>query len=257
VRSKPTGVLAGVVIAAAALAANLIGTPSAGAATPGYYPPNLTHLGPARQVIVVTSSAWSTSYATLRTYDKGADGVWRSKWGPLPARIGTRGFALAANRLQNTNTTPAGTFTLTRAFGAYADPGTAMPYRKFDSNDWWPYDPRNPRTYNVYQFSRVAGVGWRTTWAERLWSYYSQYRYAVVINYNMPSGLYSSGGQWFARYPADTRKGGGIFLHVNGPGGTAGCVSLEYTNMRAVLRWLNPSKAPRIVMGPESAIRSM
>jgi L,D-peptidoglycan transpeptidase YkuD (ErfK/YbiS/YcfS/YnhG family) len=257
VRTKPAGVVAGVLVAVTALVGALLGVPSAEAASPGYYPPNLTHLGPARQVIVVTSTSWSTSYATLRTYDKGADGIWRGKWGPLPVRIGTRGFAPAAQRLQNTYTTPAGTFTLTRAFGAYSDPGTAMPYRRFDSNDWWPYDPRDPRTYNVYQFSRVAGAAWRTTWAERLWSYYSQYRYAVVVNYNIPSGLYSSGGQWFARYPADTRKGGGIFLHVNGTGGTAGCVSLEYTNMRAVLRWLDPAKAPRIVMGPASVITSM
>jgi L,D-peptidoglycan transpeptidase YkuD (ErfK/YbiS/YcfS/YnhG family) len=236
----------------------MLAAPSgAGAATPGYFPTNLSHLGSARQVVVVTSSSWSTSYATLRTYQKGSDGVWRARFAPMAARIGTRGFVVSAKRLQNTYTTPAGTFTMTRAFGRYADPGTAMPYRKFDSNDWWPYDPRAPRTYNVYQYRRVVGAPWRTSWAERLYDYPGQYRYAAVINYNMPHGLYYTNGQWKARYPADTRKGGGIFLHVNGPGSTAGCVSVSYTNMKAVLRWLNPAKAPRIVMGPASAIRSM
>ena len=74
----------------------------------------------------------------------------------------------------------------------------------------------------------------------------------------MPRGLYYSGGQWFARQTADTRKGGGIFLHVNGPAGkTAGCISIAYTEMKTVLRWLDPAKAPRIVMGPTSAITRM
>jgi L,D-peptidoglycan transpeptidase YkuD (ErfK/YbiS/YcfS/YnhG family) len=133
-----------------------------------------------------------------------------------------------------------------------------MPYRKFDGNDWWPYDPRSPRTYNVYQTRRVAAAAWRTSWAENLWSYGGQYRYAAVVDYNMPKDLYYSGGQWFARQTADTRKGGGIFLHVNGPAGyTAGCISVAYSQMKTVLQWLDPAKSPRIVMGPTSAITRM
>jgi L,D-peptidoglycan transpeptidase YkuD (ErfK/YbiS/YcfS/YnhG family) len=255
VRRKPAGVVAGVLVAVAALVGALLGVPGAGAATPGYYPPNLTHLGAARQAIVVTSTSWSTSYATLRTYDKGADGIWRAKWGPLPARIGTRGFSPAAQRLQNTYTTPAGTFTLTHAFGAYSDPGTAMPYRKSDSNDWWPYDPRDPRTYNVEQFhGRSAATQWRKSWAEHLWHFRGQYEYAVVLDYNLPSGLYRSGDQRFASSTADTGAGGGIFLHVNGPGSTAGCISVSRKAMRKILRWLNPAKHPVIVMAPTKAI---
>jgi L,D-peptidoglycan transpeptidase YkuD (ErfK/YbiS/YcfS/YnhG family) len=231
--------------------------PSASAATPPYHPSNLRALGPARQVIVVTASSWSTSWATLRTYEKGGDGVWHAKFAPMRARIGGRGFAPAASRLQNSSETPAGTFSISRTFGRYSDPGTAMGYRKFDTNDWWPYDPRSPRTYNVYQSRRVAGAAWRASWAENLWSYGGQYGYAAVVNYNMPKGLYYSGGQWFAREPADTRKGGGIFLHISGPGSTAGCISISFTDMRAVLRWLDPAMAPRIVMGPASAITRM
>jgi L,D-peptidoglycan transpeptidase YkuD (ErfK/YbiS/YcfS/YnhG family) len=160
--------------------------------------------------------------------------------------------------LQGSGETPAGTFGITTAFGRYADPGTALPYTKFDTNDWWPYDPRSPRTYNVYQRRRVAAAAWRTSWAENLWSYGGQYRYAAVINYNLPKDLYYSGGQWFARRQADTRRGGGIFLHVTGPAGwTAGCVTVAYGEMRAVLRWLDPAKRPRIVMGPTSVITSM
>jgi L,D-peptidoglycan transpeptidase YkuD (ErfK/YbiS/YcfS/YnhG family) len=252
-RGRVAGALAGLVCAALVLPL----APSASAAPPPYHPTRLTSLGNARQVVVVTAASWSTSYATLRTYEKGSDGQWRGVFAAMPARIGTRGFAPAADRLQGSAETPAGTFRIPRAFGRYADPGTRLAYRQFDRNDWWPYDPRSPRTYNVYQTRRVAGAAWRTSWAENLWSYGGQYRYAAVVSYNLPSGLYSSGGQWFAREPANTRKGGGIFLHVNGPGSTAGCITVAYERMRAILRWLDPAKAPRIVMGPTSAITRM
>lgn len=73
----------------------------------------------------------------------------------------------------------------------------------------------------------------------------------------MPSGPSYVDGQWRARCPADIRKGGGMFLHVNGPGSTAGCVSLTYADMKVVLRWLDPTTTPRVVMGPTSAISRM
>ena len=252
-RGRRAGVVAGLL----ALLLTVTLTPGAQAASRPYFPTNLTSLGKARQVVVVTSSSWTTSHATLRTYELGRDGRWRAKLGPMPARIGSRGFVTAATRRQGSAQTPAGTFRITRAIGSAVDPGTDLPYTRFDRNDWWPYDPRSPRTYNVFQTRRVAGAAWRRSWAEHLWSYGGQYRFAAVINYNLPSGLYRSGGQWFAREPANTRKGGGIFLHVNGPGGTAGCVTLAAADMRAVLRWLDSAKRPRIVMGPTSVIHRM
>ena len=57
--------------------------PGASAATPPYHPSNLRALGTARQVIVVTASSWSTSYATLRTYWKDRDGDWHTKYAPM------------------------------------------------------------------------------------------------------------------------------------------------------------------------------
>jgi len=44
---------------------------------------------------------------------------------------------------------------------------------------------------------------------------------------------------------------------VNGPGGTAGCITLAAADMKAVLRWLDPAKKPRIVMGPTAVIGRM
>jgi L,D-peptidoglycan transpeptidase YkuD (ErfK/YbiS/YcfS/YnhG family) len=46
------------------------------------------------------------------------------------------------------------------------------------------------------------------------------------------------------------RLGSAIFLHANGAGSTAGCVSLRRADLLTVLRWLDPRFRPRIVMAP-------
>jgi L,D-peptidoglycan transpeptidase YkuD (ErfK/YbiS/YcfS/YnhG family) len=214
----------------------------------------LTHLGNARQVVVVTASSWTTTYATLRTYSKDSTG-WHAQFAPMSARIGSHGFAHLGKREQNSGETPAGTYALLRAFGSALDPGAALPYRQFDRNDWWPYDPRDPRTYNVAQFhGRSAMTQWRPSWAEHLWHLHDQYAYAVVLDYNLPSGVYRSGSQRFAVQTANTRAGGGIFLHVKAPRPTAGCVAVNKASMRNIVRWLDPAAQPVIVMAPSSAI---
>jgi L,D-peptidoglycan transpeptidase YkuD (ErfK/YbiS/YcfS/YnhG family) len=224
------------------------------AAKKPFHPSRLTHLGDSRQVVVVTASTWKTSYAKVRTYSKDSSG-WHRQFKKKNGRLGTHGFAHFGKRLQDSGETPAGTYGLLRAFGAAPDPGTTLPYRQFDRNDWWPYDPRDPRTYNVEQFQgRSTATKWRKSWAEHLSHFQEQYEYAVVLNYNLPSGLYASGDQRFAMNTANTAAGGGIFLHVNGPGSTAGCISVGRKAMRKILRWLDPTKHPVIVMAPTKAI---
>ena len=219
-------------------------------------PERLQSLNGARQVVVVTAKDWSTSFARLQAWQLGGDDVWRQVMAPIHARVGWNGFAPEASRMQNSGETPAGSFRLLRGFGIVDPGGVDLPYRVVDANDWWPYDPSDPKTYNVLQQRRPRTADWRTSWAEDLDSYRQQYRYAVVIDYNLPSGISRTpSGERIAASPADTRKGGGIFLHVNGSGATAGCVSVRRSDMRWLLRWFDPNHAPRIVMGPRGTLR--
>lgn len=220
-------------------------------------PERLANIGDSRQIVVVTAADWNTSHARLQTWQQVRDGSWRRVVAPIKARIGWSGFRREAKRLQNTGKTPAGTFALLRGFGLAKPKGVDIPYRIVDDNDWWPYDPTDPKTYNVVQYHRVKQARWRTDWAERLRSYRTQYRFSVVVDYNLPSGIKWRNGQRVATQPADTRKGGGIFLHVNGSGATAGCVSIRRADMRRVLRWLDPEHDPLIVMGPRDVIDRM
>ncbi len=206
---------------------------------------------------MVTAPSWRSTTATLRAYERDGDG-WREVIAATPARLGWSGLYLAAQRRQGTGKTPAGTFAIPRAFGRLADPGTELPYRQFDRDDAWTYDPDRPATYNVYQTSRAGWAGSGGS-AEHLWSYGRQYNYVAVMDYNLPGGPITTGADGVRRAaePADTRAGGGIFLHVTNGKVTAGCIAIPQRQMRDVLRWLDPDRKPVIVVGPESAITRM
>ena len=237
------------------------GVDTAEAGVPPFHPTRLGHVGDSSQVVVVTSRGWSASHATLRAYEQDAGGTWHLRHGPWAARVGWNGMVRAGERRQGSGTTPAGTFDLGPGFGSRPDPGTSLNrYRHFDKNDYWVYDPKDPKTYNVLEPFRSTRASWRTSWAEHLQDWGSgQYRYAVVVQFNLPGDVHWSRRlrQRVAGEPADTRRGGGIFLHVNGSGATAGCVSVSKGRMVTLLRWLDSNAEPRVVVGPQRVISSM
>ncbi len=213
---------------------------------------------PTRQVIVVTAPRWRSSRAVLRRYTW-TPGGWVRVGRATDAWLGRNGLAAARTRLQNSGQTPAGVFTVPSAFGTATARGVGLPYHRVTGSSYWPYDPRDPSTYNVLQTRRWSGARWRDdgNWSERLIDYGRQYRRAVVIGYNLPSGVYRDArtGEWRARQPARTDKGGGIFLHVDDGRPTAGCIAVSGAQMRRTLRWLDPAASPRIVVGPRAVTR--
>ena len=191
-------------------------------------------VGSATQVITVQAHG---SYATVTGWERAGTG-WRRVIATSAARIGSHGVVGGTARKQGTGKTPTGTYPLTEAFGIKADPGTTMPYHQVTNDDWWVEDNLSAY-YN--QLRRASQGGFDTSapessvnGSEHLITHTVPYQYAVVINYNMA--------------PAVRYRGAGIFLHVNGAGSTAGCVSVPPATMVAILRWLNPGAHPRIAI---------
>ncbi|GAB3817260.1 hypothetical protein GCM10028820_17910 [Tessaracoccus terricola] len=138
-------------------------------------------------------------------------------------RIGSRGTAPAAERRQDTFTTPTGDFTVHDAFGLDPDPGTALAWRDVGPNSYWVLD-NNSAHYN--QWREAGAGGFDKSESEHLVKYAGQYDLVGVIDYN--------------RSPAVKGKGGAIFLHVHGSGATAGCVSITKASMRTWLQHATP-----------------
>ena len=248
----------GVVAAALALAVALVAAPvPSTAAGPAVRPSDISLGADVHQLITVTNSGWSATRATLYAWRKGADG-WHRVRGPVIVRLGWNGFVRASQRKQGSGETPAGKFRMPRAFGNRVDPGTRLRYRHVDSNDVWPYEPRDPATYNILQPFQASTSHWRKDYRERLASYGVEYAYAVVIGFNLPHGVHWSARrhQHVASQRADTRRGGGIFLHVQHSRNTAGCVAGPLSQIRWLTRWLDPAQHPRIVTGPSTWVKN-
>ncbi|MDQ2750099.1 MAG: hypothetical protein M3Y44_11350 [Actinomycetota bacterium] len=189
----------------------------------------------ATRVITVRASSSRSTVATLQAWVAAPGGGWLAHGGPIPAHIGADG--LSSTPGETRSATPVGSFTLTQAFGAYANPGTALPYFPTNSSDWW-ISQAGP-LYNTHQHC-ASGCGFTHGAPNEHLAYeLPYYRYAVVIDYNTrnaPGGVHQG-------------RGSAFFLHVTDGSATAGCVAISQTNLVAVMKWLTPAAHPRILLG--------
>ncbi|MCN9240845.1 L,D-transpeptidase family protein [Streptomyces sp. RY43-2] len=194
-------------------------------------PERMADTGGGTQLITAQAPRPEATTGTVTWWDR-RGGRW-SRTGSAPARFGAHGLAEGASRRQGTNTTPTGLYTLPYAFGVRPAPtGTTTPYRRVHRDTWWCQDTRS-RSYN--RWTRPLPADCRAAESEHLIDYGSQYGYALVVGFNY-------------RRPVPGR-GAGIFLHVNGKGATAGCVSVPEAAMRRILAWADPARRPRIAIG--------
>ncbi len=145
-------------------------------------------------------------------------------------RIGYGGTVAGAKRKQGSGTTPLGTYRMTEAFGIAPEPSMWLPYHRVKKGDYWVGDNKS-RFYNSLRNKSQVGFRYKlpssnVNSSEYLPSYGTQYRYAVVIDFN--------------RKPVQQRyRGTGIFLHVKGSGATAGCVAITQRQLLTVLAYLH------------------
>jgi L,D-peptidoglycan transpeptidase YkuD (ErfK/YbiS/YcfS/YnhG family) len=148
-------------------------------------------------------------------------GTWRHVYDERDGRIGYGGLARPLHRVQGSGTTPLGTVKLISAFG-----------------DYWVED-NGSRFYNRYRNRAQGGFRWwlpssAENSSERLRDFPVQYEYSVVTSYN---------------HEQVRHRGAGIFLHVNGSGATAGCVSAPRPFLRQLMWRLDPAQGPVMAVG--------
>jgi L,D-peptidoglycan transpeptidase YkuD (ErfK/YbiS/YcfS/YnhG family) len=174
------------------------------------------------QILLVTGKDRDGDTATARLYRRTRDG-WEPTTAPWPAHNALRGWT-HDHRIGDLRS-PVGVFTLTDAGGLLPDPGTRLPY-------------------NHSAGFRIAGTGSR---GEPL---AGSFDYVVAINYNRQPG--TTPLDWTR--PEGPEKGGGIWVHVDHHGPTQACVSIARDHMKELLRALDPSLKPVIVMGDAASL---
>jgi L,D-peptidoglycan transpeptidase YkuD (ErfK/YbiS/YcfS/YnhG family) len=190
--------------------------------------------GNATRVITATAPSTGSTSGTVQAWQRSGAG-WVRYGAAMTAYFGSDGLTTAPS--ESRSATPIGSFTLTQAFGALPNPGTALPYRQTTVADWWISEP-GP-LYNTEQHCSAGCAFAQGAPNEHLVTERPYYNYAVVIDDNTTNS------------PTGVRQGAGsaFFLHVTTYSPTAGCVSIPQDRLVELLRWLAPAAHPRILIG--------
>ena len=190
-----------------------------------------------RQVVTVNHTSGTNARVTLW---RKKDGRWVNIVRTTSGRTGYGGLVAGADRRQGTGTTPLGTYRLLSTFGTHSRGGNwGLSYRRIRSGDFWVQDNRSAY-YNRYRNQSQGGFRWRLpasdpNSSERLSDYPKQYEFSIVTGFNYA--------------PQVRHRGAGIFLHVNGKGATAGCVSAPRAFIVSLMNRLEPELVPLIAIG--------
>jgi L,D-peptidoglycan transpeptidase YkuD (ErfK/YbiS/YcfS/YnhG family) len=201
----------------------------------------LATTGGAQQVIVVDAPSFSSTAATLTTWENDGSG-WQQALPAMPAVNGWSGWEFGPDRREGDGSTPIGMYAIgSTMYGNDPNPGVSFPYHQLVCGDWWDEDGYGDSpTYNTFQHVSCGTTPAFAAASEALWTETTAYPYFAVINFNTP--------------PAGP-LGAGIFLHADVGQPTDGCVSLPLGDLVTVLQWLQPSMHPMIVMGPDAVVR--
>jgi len=174
------------------------------------------------QVLLASGRSATTNTVTVVLYTRTAQGTW------LPGTTWSGHNALdgwTADHHEGDLHSPIGVYTLTDAGGLYANPGTKLPYLR--SSEF-----------------KDLGTGFEGE------SLADAFNYVIAINYNHVPGT----SPLSTARPMGEDKGGGIWVHVDHGGPTHGCISLPQADVVTLLKTLDPTKHPVIVMGDAAAL---
>ncbi|MFF2075575.1 L,D-transpeptidase family protein [Kitasatospora sp. NPDC058162] len=174
------------------------------------------------QVVVATGQGKDTDKNSVTLWTRTPEGRWLAgeTW---QGHNGKNGWTTDHN--EGDLRSPIGVFDLTDAGGRNANPGSKLPYDKDAS-------------------FVVSGTGF---FGDQL---AGSFDYVVAINYNRVAGS----SPLDMRRPMGSKKGGGIWLHVDHDGPTHGCVSIPEDKMAQLIRTLDPAAHPVIVMGDATSL---
>ncbi|MFD5466165.1 L,D-transpeptidase family protein [Kitasatospora sp. NPDC127059] len=195
---------------------SLAAIPGLGAAFTAKIPANTN------QVVVATGQGKDTDKNSVTLWTRTPEGRWLAgeTW---QGHNGKNGWTTDHN--EGDLRSPIGVFDLTDAGGRNANPGSKLPYDKDAS-------------------FVVSGTGF---FGDQL---AGSFDYVVAINYNRVAGS----SPLDMRRPMGSKKGGGIWLHVDHDGPTHGCVSIPEDKMAQLIRTLDPAAHPVIVMGDAASL---
>ena len=203
-----------------------------------------------KQLIVVKTSSWSAKHGNLQRYEKSRN-VWRKVGKQISVKVGKKGLGWGKGlhqtprgakyiKREGDKKAPAGIFGLKFAFG-YSKYSTQYPYRVMGRNNRC-VDDGNSKYYNKIIDIKKSRQDYRSFENMRLKS--NLYSYGIVIDHN-PKAIRGAGSC--------------IFMHIQKSNGksTVGCTAMRANDIKAIIKWLEPSKHPLLIQAPKSEIKNL
>lgn len=203
------------------------------------------------QCLVGTADTWDSSTVTLRLYEKNG-----SNWKPVTeawqGRLGKNGLiwgkgihpvpAGAATKKEGDNRSPAGIFAIGGAWGY--EPSIrkkpALPYRQVTARDLWIEDPASPSYNRNVILEHDPATAWEKK--QQMKQTDPVHSLKLFIAHNAPPKV----------TPND---GSSIFFHIWRSGGskpTAGCTTMEKSQLQWLVSQTNPAKNPLYILLPRA-----
>lgn len=190
-----------------------------------------------QQLIVVISPELNSTIGELQRYEN--EGNWHKVGEVVPVILGRSGLGYSSLRQPQKNEgdgrSPAGVFDIGSTFGYALETDSSMPYFHADESLIC-VDDADDRFYNKMTLLNPLNP---PKSFENMHRSDELYRHGAVIEYNRLG---------------EKGRGSCIFFHLNRPDyrPTAGCTAMDKKPLIEMLRWLHPTKNPKLLQIPKS-----
>jgi L,D-peptidoglycan transpeptidase YkuD (ErfK/YbiS/YcfS/YnhG family) len=193
-------------------------------------------LNAAKQAVIAVAETWESVEGKLFLSERGSEGRWVSTGPAIDIAFGVRGLVWAEDKIEGDAKSPAGIFKIGPVYGKGASRGSfAIEYREITPGMEAVDDPNSLYYNQIVDRALSSSPDWRSS--EKMQEI-DLYDLMLVIQHNWPDPV--------------PGRGSAIFMHRwRGKGeGTAGCIAMEYNDLRNILTWLDPGAAPVLVLLP-------
>ena len=204
-----------------------------------------------KQLIVVSTKNWSTPNGILQRYEK-RDNRWQKAGKAFKIKLGRNGLGWGIGlhttpknakyiKKEGDGKAPAGIFSLKQAFG-YEPFKIDYPYVVYKETDHC-VDDVNSKLYNKIVDSTKVKIDYKSK--EHMKFPKDYYKYGIVVNHNH-----------IDEYGSLKGAGSCIFMHIKKVP-TAGCTVMNESEMKELIRWLDPKDNPLLIQGTESVVKNL
>lgn len=201
-------------------------------------------LSNSKQLIIVSTPNWNSISGQMQRFErKSTQHAWKAVGKPIAVVIGKHGLGWDSRfknkqdqsviKREGDGLTPMGIYAIGPTFGFDEKSNNKISYFPLTDTSVCVDDVKSTYYNQLIDSASVLKKDWNSGEQMRQ---VPQYKFGAVVQYN--------------KAPETPGAGSCIFMHIwkSPSSGTAGCIAMEESNLKANLNWLDPKKHPMIAI---------